>query len=127
MGDNLLCSELLNLPEQDLLTEISTDDFKSCEDVKISLNEKEDIFDDTTLKQWWRELSRKIFIKNNNFSVVINYFYFIPQYGRNVEVKMSIQGDLGSEENTCKDFSLYNLSIDIMGRNIGTIKLQEVF
>lgn len=126
-GSSLLCRELFKLPEEDLLTEIPTDDYDSCEEAISSLNEQEDIFDNATKKQGWREMNRKLFIKNNNFSVVINFLYFVPQYGRSVDVKMYIKGDLGTEENACKDFSLFNLGIDVMGRNLGTIELEEVY
>lgn len=126
-GSSLLCDELFKLPEEDLLTKISIDDFDSCEEVIKLINEQEDIFDDATEKQGWREMSRKLFIKKNNFSLVLNYLYFIPQYGRNVNVKMYIKGDLGKEENYCKDFSLFNIGIDILGSNIGSIELIEVF
>ena len=40
---------------------------------------------------------------------------------------MYIKGDLGKEENYCKDFSLFNIGIDILGSNIGSIELIEVF
>ena len=126
-GSSLLCSELFKLPEEDLMTEIPTDDYDSCEEAISLFNEQEDIFDDATEKQGWKEMNRKLFIKNNNFSVVINFLYFIPQYARHVDVKMYIRGDLGTEENTCKDFSLFNIGIDVMGRNIGTIELEEVY
>ena len=126
-GSSLLCSELFKLPEQDLMIEIPTDDYDSCEEAIKSLNEQEDTFDDATEKQGWKEMNRNLFIKNNNFSLVVNFLYYIPQYGGNVDVKMFIKGDLGTEEKACKDFSLFNLGIDILGRNIGTIALEEVF
>ena len=50
-GSSLLCNELFKLSEEDLMTEISTDDYDSCEEVISSLNEQEDIFDDATEKQ----------------------------------------------------------------------------
>ena len=126
-GSSFLCSELFKLPDEDLMTEISTDDYDSCEEAINSFNEQEDIFDDATEKQGWKEMYRKLFIKNNNFSLFINFLYYIPQYARHVEVKMYIKGDLGTEENACKDFSLFNLGIDVMGKNIGTIELEEVY
>ncbi len=126
LGSNLLCQELFKLPEDDLVTEIPIDNYNSCEDAINYLKKQEDMFDTATEKQGWREMSRRVFIKNDNFSIVINFLYFIPQYGRNVEIKMYIKGDLGSKENNCKDFSLYNLGIDIFGKNIGTIDLEEI-
>ena len=126
-GSSLLCNELFKLPEEDLLMEASIDDFDSCEEAINSFYEQDDIFDDATESQGWREMTRKLFIRNNNFSVVINYILFIPQYSRNVDVKMYIKGDLGTEENACKDFSLFSLGIDVLGQNLGTIEIEEVY
>ena len=126
-GSNLLCDELFKLPEEDLITEIQVDTFNTCEQAINTFKDQEDLFDNATEKQGWREMSRKVFIKNDNFSIVINFLYFIPQYGRNVDVKMYIKGDLGTEQNNCKDFVLYNLGIDVIGKNIGTVDLEEVF
>ena len=126
-GSSLLCNELFKLPEEDLLMEASIDDFDSCEEAINSFYEQDDIFDDATESQGWREMTRKLFIRNNNFSVVINYILFIPQYSRNVDVKMYVKGDLGTEENACKDFSLFSLGIDVLGQNLGTIEIEEVF
>ena len=36
-------------------------------------------------------MNRKLFIKNNNFSVVIDYILYIPQYSRNVDIKMYVK------------------------------------
>ena len=126
-GSSLLCNQLFNLPEEDLITEIPIDSYDTCQDAIKSFKEQEDIFDNATENQGWREMYRKLFVRENNFSVVINFIYFIPQYSRNVDVTMYIKGDLGTEENNCKDFSLYNLGIDVNRRNIGTIDLEEIF
>lgn len=126
-GSSLLCDELFKLPEEDLITKIQLDTYNTCEQAISSLEDQDDLFDNATEKQGWREMSRKLFIKNDNFSVVINFLYFIPQYGRNVDVKMYIKGYIGTKQNNCKDFSLYNLGIDVLGRNIGTVDLKEIF